>query len=112
MTIANDTVLPVVTIQNPIAGSTVSGSVTVNASATDNQNVAQISRSIDGREVAVSYGSSLSYAGSTGSTSTTSTKRKTSRKTSTTTLVSHTLTVAAKDAAGNQATTSIAVMSQ
>jgi thermitase len=108
VTIANDTIAPVVTIQSPANGSTVTGTVTVAASATDNNKVAQISLKIDGKEVALAYSSSLSYSWNTGSTST---KGKTSKKSSTTS-TSHTLVVTATDPAGNIGTQSISVTSQ
>ena len=98
VTIANDTTAPVVTIQNPASGSTVTGTVTVAASATDNNKVAEISLAIDGRQVALSYGSSLSYSWNTGSTST---NAKGKGRKSTTTAGSHSLVVTAKDPAGN-----------
>jgi hypothetical protein len=98
VTIANDTIAPVVTIQSPASGSTVTGTVSVAASATDNNKVVEISLAIDGKQVALSYGSSLSYSWNTGSTST-SAKGK-GRK-STSTAGSHTLVVTAKDPAGN-----------
>ena len=106
VTIANDTVLPVVAIQSHADGSTVSGSVAVSVAATDNKNVAEIILSIDGKQVAAACSSSLSYTWSTGSTATKG------KKTATTTLVSHTLTAVAKDASGNQASRSIVVKSQ
>jgi hypothetical protein len=98
VTIANDTTAPVVTIQNPASGSTVTGTVSVSASATDNNKVAEISLAIDGRQVALSYGSSLNYSWNTGSTST---NAKGKGRKSTTTAGSHSLVVTAKDPAGN-----------
>ncbi|MCI0400074.1 MAG: S8 family serine peptidase [Gammaproteobacteria bacterium] len=62
VTVANDTTPPAVAIQNPADGSVVSGTVTISVNATDNQQVAKIALSIDGREVAVWHdSSSLSY---------------------------------------------------
>ncbi len=96
--IANDTTAPVVTIQNPTSGSTVTGTVSVAASATDNNKVAEISLAIDGKQVALSYGSSLSYSWNTGSTST---NAKGKGRKSTSTAGSHTLVVTAKEPARN-----------
>jgi thermitase len=62
VTVANDTTPPTVAITSPAAGSTVSGTVAVNVSASDNKQVAKISLTIDGSQVAISYGSSLSYS--------------------------------------------------
>ena len=109
VTIANDKIAPVATIQSPANGSTVTGTVTVSASATDNNKVAQISLKIDGKEVALAYSSSLSYSWNTGATST---KGKNARKSTTTTPTSHTLVVTATDPAGNVGTQSISVTSQ
>ncbi len=103
VTVANDTVAPTVTIQNPLAGSTVSGTVPVSVSATDNQKVSKISLTMDGKEVAVSYGSTLSYSWAATSTST-----KGGKKTTTTT-TSSTLTARAEDPARNFATRSVTV---
>jgi hypothetical protein len=108
VTIANDTVAPVVTMQSPSSGSTVTGTVSVTASATDNTKVAQISLSIDGKEVALSYGSSLSYSWNT---ATMATNGKGKAKQSTTAPTSHTLVVTAQDPAGNVARQSSTVTS-
>ena len=108
VTIANDTVAPVATIQSPSSGSTVTGTVSVTASATDNTKVAQISLSIDGKEVALSYGSSLSYSWNTAATAT---NGKGKAKQSTTAPTSHTLVVTAQDPAGNVARQSSTVTS-
>jgi hypothetical protein len=89
VTIANDTIA---------SGSTVTGTVSVTASAIDNNKVAEISLAIDGKQVALSYGSSLSYSWNTGSTST---NAKGKGRKSTATAVSHSLVVTAKDPAGN-----------
>ena len=87
--------------------------VAVSASATDDKLVKQVSLLIDGREVAIAYGSStsasVSYSWSTGSTTTT-TRGKTKATTSTTT--AHTVAVTAKDGAGNSATKSVTVYTQ
>lgn len=111
--IANDTVAPVATIQSPIDGSKVGGTVSVSASATDDKLVKQVSLVIDGREVAIAYGSStsasVSYSWPTGSTTTT-TRGKAKPTTSTTT--AHTVAVTATDGAGNSATKSVTVYTQ
>jgi len=61
VTVANNTVPPTVTIGNPVSGAVVSGSVSISVSATDPDKVSQISLTIDGKQVALSYGSTLSY---------------------------------------------------
>lgn len=61
VTVANDAIAPKVTLSNPVSGSTVSGSVNVSASATDNKAVGKMSLFVNGNEVMVSHGSSLSY---------------------------------------------------
>jgi Tfp pilus assembly protein PilW len=99
VTVANDTAAPTVTIQNPAAGSTVTGTVSVAVAASDNQKVSKISLTIDGKEVAVSYGSTLAY-----SWPATSTKGRKA-----TTPTSSTLTARAEDPAGNFATKSVTV---
>jgi hypothetical protein len=50
-----------VTILSTGDGATVSGTVTVNVSAEDDVKVAKITLDIDGGQVALSYGSTLSY---------------------------------------------------
>jgi hypothetical protein len=111
VTVANDKTSPVAQIQNPAPGATVSGTVSVSASATDNQKVTKMTMTIDGREVAVAYGSSISYAWSTGSATRV---RGSSRKTQSTTATvsSSTITVVAEDAAGNKGTASSTVLKQ
>lgn len=104
LTVTNDTQPPTVAILNPASGSTVSGTVPVNVSATDDKQVAKIVLTIDGKEVAVAYGASLSY-----SWSATSTKGgKGGGKHQTTS--SSTITARAYDAAGNAATATASVM--
>jgi hypothetical protein len=98
VTVGNDTIAPTVAITNPTNGSTVSGTVTVSATAQDNTKVARLSLLIDGREVAVSYGNSLSYSWDT------VTKGK-GRKQAT----SSTITARAQDPAGNSASASATV---
>ena len=59
--ISNDAIAPSVAITNPKAGAVISEPTMVSVSATDDSRVAKISLSINGSEVALSYGSSLSY---------------------------------------------------
>jgi subtilisin family serine protease len=99
VTVGNDTIAPTVAITNPPNGSTVSGTVTVSATAQDNVKVARLSLLIDGREVAVAYGSSVSYSWNT-------TSKGKGRKTTSTT---STITAKAQDPAGNTATASATV---
>jgi subtilisin family serine protease len=103
VTVANDTTAPKVTITNPAYGSVVSGTVSINVAATDNQRVAKIVLSIDGQQVAVTYGASLSYNW------TVTTTRKGGRKQSTTT---STIVARAEDPAGNAATATATVTKQ
>jgi len=120
VTVANNTVPPTVTISNPAGGAVVSGSVAISVSATDTDKVSQISLTIDGKQVALSYGSTLSY---TWSVSTTSSGTATSAKgrgkgkqqQSSTTIpsgTSHTITATALDPAGNKGTASVTVTVQ
>ena len=104
VTVANDTTPPVAKIVSPGPGSAVNGTVTITAGATDNQKVSKISLQIDGREVAVTYGSSLSYAWNTSSTAKV---RSGSRK-----VASSTITVIAEDPAGNKGMASETVVRQ
>lgn len=90
-----DTTPPVVTIRNPLAGARVSGTVSISASASDNSGPAGITQvlQIDGRQVASTTGSTLSYSWNT---------RKVAAG-------SHTISVTATDAAGNRTTTAVSV---
>lgn len=106
VTIANDTIKPSVVITSPVQGAVVSGTVTVSASASDNVRVAKLSLTIDGKEVAISYGSTLSYGWSTSGTTGKANGKKRNGTTSTT---SSTLTVRAEDAAGNSSTATVTV---
>ena len=66
VTIANDITAPVISSFNLTEGMKVSRtSQAILASATDNKTVAKISLTIDGKEVAVANGSSLSYTWNT-----------------------------------------------
>jgi subtilisin family serine protease len=66
VTVTNDLIKPTVAFVSPTNGSVVTGTVTVSVTASDNNKVAKISLTIDGKEVKVSYGSSLSYSWNTG----------------------------------------------
>jgi hypothetical protein len=88
-----DTTPPVVTITSPANGSTVSGTVTIGAKATDNVAVASITLSLDGAVVATTNASSVSYKWNT---------RKAAKG-------SHTITAVARDTSGNQASATIQV---
>ncbi|MFZ1547837.1 MAG: S8 family serine peptidase [Candidatus Nitrotoga sp.] len=61
VTIGSDTVAPVISSFNLADGMTVSNKQTVNITATDNQSVAKIVLSIDGKQVAVAYGNYMNY---------------------------------------------------
>jgi len=61
VTVGNDSSAPTIGSFNLTGGMMVSASQAINVSATDNQSVAKISLMIDGKEVAVAYGGSLSY---------------------------------------------------
>ena len=91
-----DTQAPTVTIVNPVAGS-VTGTVTISTSATDNSGSAGITQYIyiDGAQVALGTGSTLSYSWNTRSK-----KVKTG---------SHTIQAIAKDAAGNSSSAYVTV---
>ncbi len=88
-----DTIPPVVTIQAPLSGASVSGSVSVQAAATDNVGVTKIELDVDGVPVTTANTTSLSFNWN----STTSTN------------ASHTLTVKAYDAANNAGSASVIV---
>jgi thermitase len=94
---AKDTVAPQVTINNPVAGS-VSGTVGISISATDNSGAAGISQIlyIDGVQKARGSGSSLAYSWNT---------RKSAAGV-------HTIQVVAKDAANNSTTATVQVSSR
>jgi thermitase len=94
VSLANDTIAPVISSLNLTDGMTISPSKqAVSASATDNQKVAKISLTIDGKEVAIAYGSSISYSWNT---------RKVAKG-------SHTVTVRAWDAANNTTSKTVTV---
>ena len=94
VTVSNDTTAPVVGSIKPGNGATVSPiRQSISASATDNQKIAKVSLTIDGKEVATTTGSSISYGWTTLKVS----------------MGSHTITVRAWDAAGNTASRSVMV---
>jgi len=95
--VANDTTPPVVSINNPVGG-TVNGNVSVSVSATDNAGAAGIKMTlaIDGVTKATGTGGSLGYNWNT---------KKGSAG-------AHTITVTARDAAGNASTASVNVSSR
>jgi len=94
VTVANDTVAPVISSLSLTEGMTVSPSKqAVSASATDNQKVAKISLTIDGKEIAIAYGSSISYSWNT---------RKLAKG-------AHTVTVRVTDNAGNVTSKTVTV---
>jgi hypothetical protein len=114
VTVANDTTPPKVTIGSPLNGAVVSGNVAISVGATDNTKVSQITLTIDGKQVAVSYGSTLSYTWSVSTTtvaSTGSTAPGQLKKVQATIQsgTSHTITAMAMDPAGNKGTGSVTV---
>lgn len=113
LTVANDTIPPTVTITNPASGAVVSGSVGISVTATDNNKVSQVSLLVDGKQVALSYGSQLSYTWSTSTATTTSAGSKSKKnKTAIQSGTSHTITATALDPAGNKGTASVTVTVQ
>jgi thermitase len=66
VTLGNDSTAPTIGSFNLTDGMTISpGKQMISVSATDNQSVAKISLVIDGKEVAIAYGGSLSYSWNT-----------------------------------------------
>jgi hypothetical protein len=86
---AGDTTPPSVSISSPANGATLSGTVSVSASASDNVGVASVQFLLDG----ANFGAAITQAPYTVSWDTTTTSNG-----------GHTLTATAKDAAGNAAT--------
>jgi thermitase len=94
VTLGNDTTPPVITSFSAASTQTVSvPKQTISASATDDNRVAKLSLNIDGKDVATTTGSSISYSWNT---------RKVSSG-------AHTITVRAWDAAGNTTSQSVSV---
>jgi len=95
VSVASDTTAPTVKISNPVGGGSVSGTVSVSASASDNAGAAGISTSlaIDGVTKASGNGGSLAYSWNT---------KKISKGT-------HSIRFTARDASGNTATQTISV---
>ena len=93
VTIGSDTVAPVISGFNLVDGMTISNQQTVKVTATDDQSVAKIVLSIDGKQVAVAYGNYLSYQWNT---------RKITKG-------AHSATVQAYDAANNTASKTVTV---
>jgi len=88
VTVANDTTAPTVSITSPAGGGTVSGTISVTATASDNLGVAGVQFLLDGAALGAED-TAAPYA--------------VSWNTTTTTNGSHTLTAVARDAAGNRA---------
>jgi hypothetical protein len=94
VTIGNDSIAPTIGSFNLTDGMTISPTrQTISVSTTDNQSVAKISLVIDGKEVSVAYGSSLSYNWNT-------------RKVS---MGAHTVTVRVSDNSGNVTSKTVTV---
>jgi hypothetical protein len=94
VTVGNDSTGPTIGKFNLTEGMRLPGGrQTIRVSATDNQSVAKISLTIDGKEVAVAYGSSLTYNWTT----------------RTATSGAHTVTVRVTDNTGNVTTRSVTV---
>ncbi len=91
---APDTVAPIVSIQAPAAGATVSGAITVSGKASDNVGVTAVQVSVDGG----------AYAPASGTTSWTFPLNAGALASG-----SHTITAKAVDAAGNAGTASVSV---
>jgi len=94
VTPALDTIAPSVIISNPTDGSKVNGVVTIKATSSDNVGIANLSLYVDG------------VMSATGNVATTSYKWNASKAAKGT----HTISAVAKDAAGNQTTTTIRVV--
>lgn len=92
---SSDTEAPTVSIRSPAAGSSLTGSVSISSSAADNAGAAGLTQTllIDGKAVATASGGSLSYSWNT-------------RKAS---VGAHTITVTARDAAGNSSSSTVQV---
>lgn len=95
-TVAGDTQSPTATLTSPQAGTTVSGTVTLSGSATDNVAVAGVSFLVDGAVVAGSDDTTAPYSFAWNSTTVAN--------------GSHTVAVRARDASGNSATSAAATV--
>jgi subtilisin family serine protease len=94
VSLGNDTVAPIVQSVNPGDGTVINPTKQgITAAASDNQRIAKMSLVIDGKEVATTNGSSLSYSWNT---------RKVAKG-------AHSVTVRAWDAAGNASSKSVTV---
>jgi hypothetical protein len=91
---AADTTLPSVSITAPVSGSTVSGSITVTATAADNVGVAAVQFQLDGANLGAQD---------------TSAPYSVSWDTATAANASHVLTAVARDSAGNQQSASVSI---
>jgi hypothetical protein len=92
VTVSNDTTDPTVSISAPAGGATVSGTLTVSASASDNVGVAGVQFKLDGANLG---------------TEDVTSPYSVSWNTTTATNGSHTLTAVARDAAGNTTTSAV-----
>ena len=101
---ATDTTPPSVTISNPQAGALIGSAITVTANASDDKGVAKIALTVNGREVALSYGSTLSYNWDPYSG-----KNKVRGHGKDQNSTSSTITATATDRAGNTRSTSVSV---
>ena len=112
-----DVIPPTVDITSPGDGATVSGTVTVRVSAGDDVEVARIVLLIDGSEVDVVYGSSLTYewtigggkGGGKGGGNKTTSGNGNGRNKKTSSSGQSTLTAIATDSAGNMSTDRVTV---
>src|SRR5262249_26525916 len=112
VTVANNTNAPKVTIASPLNGAVVSGNAAISVSATDSTTVSQITLMIDGKQVAVSSGSTLSYTWNTSTVTIASTSAPGQLKKLQTTVqsgTSHIITATATDPAGNKGSASVTV---
>src|SRR2546425_9154741 len=89
VTVFNDTTPPTVSINSPVSGATVGGTITVTAAASDNVRVAGVQFRLDG----VNLGAEVTAAPYSASWNTTAASNS-----------SHTLTAVARDSSSNQAT--------
>jgi hypothetical protein len=110
-----DTIPPQVRFVTPAVGSVVSGIVNVTVEAQDNVRIVRLALAIDGKEVAVANDSTIRYSWrTTTSTPAPTAASRTSRNKGAASAkpVPATLVAQAEDAAGNVATTSIAVLTK